>query len=281
RLEVFLRRADTRILLDLERRLERFARDLEAYSVRTRRHLWTRELRLEGVPGPTLALDLRGVRVTHVPEEAVEAGKHRHLRILRRRRLGRSLGRRLLRRLRLLQLLFDRLRIALEFADHLAARVEERERRLGLRLVAEPVLDEHAARRIRAGVDVDRDLLAGRLLALAIRDHRRARHAVVLPDLRWLREAHVGAVANGDLRAEQVRLRTRDLRSVLPQRLQVVEDPERATVRAEHEVVVLDHEVVDGNDRQVAAKSLPAAAVVERDVRAGLGAGVQQPLLGG
>ena len=52
-------------------------------------------------------------------------------------------------------------------------------------------------------------------------------------------------------------------------------------MRAEHEVVVLDHEVVDGNDRQVAAKSLPAAAVVERDVRAGLGAGVQQPLLGG
>jgi len=60
-----------------------------------------------------------------------------------------------------------------------------------------------------------------------------------------------------------VRLRTRDLCSVLPQRLQVVEDPERATVRSEHEVVVLDHEVVDRNDRKVAAEPLPAAAVVE------------------
>jgi hypothetical protein len=36
-----------------------------------------------------------------------------------------------------------------------------------------------------------------------------------------------------------MRLRSRDLRAVLTQRLQIVEHPERTAVRREHQVVVL------------------------------------------
>ena len=57
-----------------------------------------------------------------------------------------------------------------------------------------------------------------------------------------------------------------------------VHDVERAAVRADDEVVVLDLDAVHRRDRQLQLQRLPGAAIVERDVDAGLGAEEQQPL---
>ena len=64
----------------------------------------------------------------------------------------------------------------------------------------------------------------------------------------------------------------------LPQHVDVVHHVERAAVRRDHQVVVLDGDAVHRRDRQVQLKRLPRAAVVERDVDAGLGAEEQQAL---
>ena len=48
-----------------------------------------------------------------------------------------------------------------------------------------------------------------------------------------------------------------DFRRQFADRRQVVEDPDRPAVRADHQVVVLDHQVVDGHGRQVELERLP------------------------
>ena len=58
----------------------------------------------------------------------------------------------------------------------------------------------------------------------------------------------------------------------------VVQDPERAAVSGHHQVVVRDHHVVDGHDRQVELEGLPVHPIVEGYQHAGLCAGVEQAL---
>ena len=50
----------------------------------------------------------------------------------------------------------------------------------------------------------------------------------------------------------------------LPERREVVEDPQTAAVRRDHEVAVPDRQIPDRRHRQVQAQRLPALAVVER-----------------
>ena len=69
-----------------------------------------------------------------------------------------------------------------------------------------------------------------------------------------------------------------DLVARLAHRAEVVEDPEGAPLGRNHQVVALDLQVGDRRDRQVELERLPVGAVVERDVEAELGAGVEQPL---
>ena len=64
----------------------------------------------------------------------------------------------------------------------------------------------------------------------------------------------------------------------LPQRRDVVQDPEAAAMRPDDQVVVLDDEVADRRGRQVQPQRLPVVAVVERDIHRALGAGEQQAL---
>src|SRR5262249_25516894 len=54
----------------------------------------------------------------------------------------------------------------------------------------------------------------------------------------------------------------------LLKRREVVEDPERSSLRRGDQVVVLDREVGDRDDREVALKSFPMGAAVEGDVEA-------------
>jgi len=57
--------------------------------------------------------------------------------------------------------------------------------------------------------------------------------------------------AIGVLRLEQVSIGTGDRRLPLPQRRDVVEDPEAAAMRGGDQVAILDREVVNRHDRQV------------------------------
>ena len=67
----------------------------------------------------------------------------------------------------------------------------------------------------------------------------------------------------------------------LAQRADPVQDPEPAPVGGDDEVVPVDLDVAHGDPRQVELQGLPALAVVERDVHAELGGGVEQaPPLG-
>ena len=81
-----------------------------------------------------------------------------------------------------------------------------------------------------------------------------------------------------DRRLEQRRRRDAavDARD-LPQRRDVVEDPERAAVRADRDVVVLDDEISNRRRRHVEPERRPVVAVVERDPDLRLGPGEQQP----
>ncbi len=76
--------------------------------------------------------------------------------------------------------------------------------------------------------------------------------------------------------SEQVRLLLRNGIVVLPQRADVIKDPEGAAVSRDDQIVVLDDQVVDRRHRQVQLQRLPLAAVVERDVDALLGSGEEQ-----
>ena len=60
--------------------------------------------------------------------------------------------------------------------------------------------------------------------------------------------------------------RSEDVGCDLPQRRDVVEDPEAAAVRADDDVVVVDHEIADRRGRHVQPQRLPVIAVVERDI---------------
>jgi hypothetical protein len=62
----------------------------------------------------------------------------------------------------------------------------------------------------------------------------------------------------------------------LAQRRDIVENPERASVRGQHEIVVFDDQIVDRRDRQVDLQRAPVRSVVEGDEDAALGAGIEQ-----
>jgi len=61
----------------------------------------------------------------------------------------------------------------------------------------------------------------------------------------------------------------------LAQRAQIVDDPERASLGGEDEIVIARLEVGDGGDREALRESLPPAASVERDIESVLRAGVE------
>ena len=63
----------------------------------------------------------------------------------------------------------------------------------------------------------------------------------------------------------------------LPDRRHVVQNPHRAAVRADQYVLIVDHDVPNGDDRKVQLQRLPVVARVERHHRAVFSAGIEQP----
>ena len=67
--------------------------------------------------------------------------------------------------------------------------------------------------------------------------------------------------------------------SQLAQRRDVVENPERAAVSGDDEIVAVNGQIAHRGDRQVELQRLPVVAVVERNVNAEFGAGEEQALV--
>ena len=65
----------------------------------------------------------------------------------------------------------------------------------------------------------------------------------------------------------------------LAERAEVVEDPEGAAVGGDDEIVVLDDEIVDRGGGQIQFERAPVCAVVEGNIDAGFGSGVEQAAL--
>src|SRR5207302_10538804 len=65
--------------------------------------------------------------------------------------------------------------------------------------------------------------------------------------------------------------------SHLAQRCDVVENPEGASVRRDHQVVTVDREIANRTDRQIELQRLPVLTVVERDISSEFGSGEEQP----
>ncbi len=114
------------------------------------------------------------------------------------------------------------------------------------------------------------------------RDDRRLRR--VLAEERLVAPELIVAVAcrapehRGRRRREQLRARRRrQRRRVLLDRLEVVEDPDRAAVRGEeHRVVArVQRDLVDPHRRQVGLQPLPALAAIERHEEARLGSEIE------
>src|SRR5439155_8905925 len=60
----------------------------------------------------------------------------------------------------------------------------------------------------------------------------------------------------------------------LPQRREIIQDPEGMPVRGQHEIIVFHYQIMYGSGRQVQLQRTPVCAVVERNVNASLGSGV-------
>jgi hypothetical protein len=138
------------------------------------------------------------------------------------------------------------------FADHFARGIQDFELGLyaGLRLVLQVVIDHGSC---------------GRIL-------RRAFQGIVFGKLAGLNTVRgCGGV--------EMNIQLRHVVTELAQGTDVVENPERATVGCDHEIVVFDYEVVHRRSWQIQLEWPPIGTVVEGDVNAVLGCGVEQSAL--
>ena len=258
RVEILLRRRDARVLHDGELRLALLAVDIEADGVCAGRGDATLERTLQLVHDERLIVDPRGLGIPHLPHEPIHPGLDGDARLL-------VLGIRVGRTLR-------------ERPDGLAATVQECEGDV-LRRGPEEVRHDDAVRRVLPRVEMELDLLAVRLLLDEGRELASGRVPVVLHrgGFRLRAEAGVGLVPDGGARRKEPGHPRGPLARELADRREVVEDPERAPVRREREVPVLDDEIVERHDRQrPALPPVPPGPTVVRDVEADFGPRVEE-----
>src|SRR4051812_12484286 len=131
-------------------------------------------------------------------------------------------------------------------------------------------MDDGARGRVLPRVEEAVDLGAGPLvLHLAVRQDERTGKSVVGAARRTVPEAVVRAVLDGRPRRHEDHVQ---IVGGCAYRSEAVEDPERATVRRQHEVTLwlLDGDVVDWHRGQVAFELPPHATIVERHPQASL-----------
>jgi len=76
-------------------------------------------------------------------------------------------------------------------------------------------------------------------------------------------------------RLEQIGARARDFILDLPQRGDVIEDPEASAVCRDDQIVSMHRQITHRGRRQIQSERLPVIAVVERDKHRAFGAGEQ------
>ena len=138
--------------------------------------------------------------------------------------------------------------------------------------------------------DRDRDRTT-RIFRKKIIEHRAIWRIFAGRFVRRQRRVSVQVCANAQrrLRFEQPRVRVRCSRfavrsndvarraaATLPERRDVVEDPEPATMRCNHEIIVLNNEIADRSRRQIQSQRFPIRAVIKRDVNAFFSSGEEQ-----
>ena len=89
------------------------------------------------------------------------------------------------------------------------------------------------------------------------------------------------ADADGGRGMEQMRVLRCNRRSPFTKRRNIVENPESAPVRRDHQVVAMNHEVADRTDRQIILQRLPVIAIVKRNVNAQFRSSEKQSLAPG
>src|SRR5713226_2055282 len=78
-----------------------------------------------------------------------------------------------------------------------------------------------------------------------------------------------------------MRVRFRDIRGELAQRSYVIENPERAAMRGDDEIIAVNDQVAHGGMRQILLQGLPVVAIVERNVDGAFRSGKEQALTNG
>ena len=77
------------------------------------------------------------------------------------------------------------------------------------------------------------------------------------------------------LRLIETDVRLARLGTHLPERRQVVQQPKRASVCRDHQIIIFNHQIVNWCYRQIQLQWLPMRAVVERNKNADLGSRVK------
>ena len=99
----------------------------------------------------------------------------------------------------------------------------------------------------------------------------------ILPYQHWLGRLVARVVeAHGGCRRVKVNVTLCNLIAVLPQRRNIVENPECAPMRGQNEVVILHHQIVHRCRGQIQLQRTPVRSVVERYIHASFGSRIEQ-----
>ena len=128
-------------------------------------------------------------------------------------------------------------------------------------------------------VNFERQVFRGRLQVVV--DHRPIRRVLRGRLFRRKRRAEKNIVVNANSRGRLIQpyVCALGLAGDLPQRRDVVENPESAPVRRDEQVVTMNGDVADGSNRQIQLQRLPVIAIVEGNIDAQLRPGKKQPFL--
>src|SRR5579875_257295 len=268
------------VFANLERLDERLVADGEPHAIDAG---WYERACERGFGG-YIALHPLRIWVAHIPDEAIRAGLFGNrwpffsrflllfLRIEGFIRIGGWIGK---------GWWFGRLRLflldlAAERANLLVLGIQEGEFSLPLRFFFKVIADDYTIGRVLTGIEIAFHLFAVRLHFDTRGNHRSAGTAVIFARFRRACIAIVGLETSGGAGPEKVSRAILYILIYLAQRRDVIQYPERASMRSSDEIVVLDGQVVNGHDGQIALQRLPVRAIIKRDEDAYLGSGIEQ-----
>src|SRR6266849_8729816 len=95
---------------------------------------------------------------------------------------------------------------------------------------------------------------------------------------KWRVGVVVATETVAQLRREKISIGFGHLGSDLPKWSDVVENPERAPMRSDYDVIVMDHQIANRRGRKIEAQRLPMISVIKGDIHRALTAGKKKTL---